>query len=154
MSLGTLLLTAVLSATIPVPHRAPDKVCLATGYQPNQTVANCGRDNRPHIDKCAGGGPNAAWTGQRLEDWHCAVSQSKPRAFEYGDILVIGDPVNRKVLVVDCGPGVRADQVDVCFIWSKQYRAFMKAQAARGTRRVNVWKVGKVSREEARRWKP
>jgi 3D (Asp-Asp-Asp) domain-containing protein len=154
MTLSTLLLTALLAATIPVPDRSPDKVCLATGYQPNQTVTNCGRDNRPHIDKATGGGPNAAWTGQRLEDWHCAVSQFRPRSFEYGTILAIGHPVNRKVLVVDCGPAVRSNQVDVCFIWSKHYKAFEKAQGEYGTRRVNVWKVGKVSREEARRWKP
>ena len=146
------LCRAATAATIPVPDRPPDLTPRITGYQPRQTLANCGRNNQPWVDRhCFGW---AVRWNFRAEDWHCAVSSRVTPAVPLGTVLVIGAPVNRIVLACDTGPGVRSNQVDICYIWAKHYKAFDKAQGAYGTRKVNVWKVGKLTREAARKWRP
>jgi len=153
MQLTQLLFAAIFAATIPVPDRPADHQFRATAYQPHQTVKNCGRSNRPWIDS-TGGGPNGAWTGKRLEPWHCAVASRRTKALPYGTIIKVGSPINREMLVVDCGPGVRSNQLDFCFIYEKDYDKFIHDQGELRRRWVNVWVTGKIGRKAARTWRP
>ena len=119
-----------------------------TGYQPHQ------KRNRPWIDR-TGGGPNSAWIGAQLEDYHCAVSLPwRKQCVPYGTVCLVGSPVERYVLAVDCGPGVRANQIDLCFVWAKDYRAFIRAQGKAGRHYANVWPIRKLTKAEARTWTP
>jgi 3D (Asp-Asp-Asp) domain-containing protein len=146
----TALLAALTAAlTTPPPagltqHEKPTWVLFATAYQPHQ------RDNKPHLDRW-GGGPNAAWTGQHLERWHCAVGKAVP----LGTKLWVGYPVNGMMLAVDTGPGVRGKHLDICCPDPALFRRIDKwcqTQEPRAT--VRVWKLGKLTRAQARAWTP
>lgn len=143
---------AATAATIPVPDRPPDFKPRVTGYQPRQTVANCGRDNSPHIDKFCFGW--AVRWGYRAEDWHCAVASKATPRVPLGTVLVIGAPVNRIVLACDTGPGVKTNQIDVCYIWSRDMTDMFRQQARMKQTWANVWVVGRVPRAQARNWRP
>lgn len=155
MTLPLLALAAALLAPPPeglTTHKAPTWAVLATAYQPNQ------RDNRPHHDSSKGGGANAGWTGQHLEPWHCAVGGSYVRGkwvcgpIALGTKLWIGSPVNRLVVGVDTGGQVHGLHLDICEPNPKKYLALGRA-LDRWKGRVNVWRIGKLSKEQARRWR-
>ena len=146
------LCRAATAATIPVPDRPPDLTPRITGYQPRQTLANCGRNNQPWVDRhCFGW---AVRWNFRAEDWHCAVSSRVTPAVPLGTVLVIGAPVNRIVLACDTGPGVRSNQVDICYIWANEMQDMFRQQARLRQTWANVWVVGRVPRAQARNWRP
>lgn len=60
----------------------------------------------------------------------------------------IAAPFNREVLAVDTGSAVRGKHIDVCIPDPHEYRKMY------GTYRINVYRLGKLTRSEARRWKP
>lgn len=120
-------------------HAEPTWIVRATAYQPHA------QDNRPHLDRL-GGGPTAAWTGQNLRPYHCAVGTAIP----LGTKLWVGDPFRRLVLAVDTGSAVRGRHVDVCCYWPEDFRRFRNVCRSG----VRVWKVGEMDVDEAREWAP
>lgn len=155
LSILLVLLVGTSFAGLPVGSASwgKGKQVRATGYQPVQTVRNCGRSNAPHIDADTGGGPVGAWTGTRLEEWHaaCALPRRSP-VYSYGTVIYAGSPLNRYFIIVDCGGGVKSNQVDFCFIKATELRAFGRRQGELRRSWVNTWRVGKVTRSQARTW--
>lgn len=102
-----------------------------------------------------GGGIWGAWPeyrkahGQsiRLHEGHCAVGQYA-KAYPYGTILFCPDATEHLLVVVDCGPAVRGNQIDVCYPVAADYLAAC-ARGIDGSRH-DCWKLGRITPEEAR----
>ncbi len=151
-----MILAALLGAGPPAgltQHTTPTWTVRATAYQPNQ------KHNRPHHDSAKGGGPTAGWTGQLLMPYHCAVGGRYVRGkwvcgpIALGTKLWIGSPVNRLVVGVDTGGQVRGLHLDICEPNPDKYLALGHA-LDRWRGRVKVWKLGKLSKAQARAWRP
>jgi hypothetical protein len=93
-----------------------------------------------------GGGPKSAWLGSTLYGHHCAVD---PKRIPYGTILWVAKPYNRLLVAVDCGGAVDGLHIDVCLPTVAEFWPMRNA-----TLRARVWRMGRLSRSEARRWRP
>jgi hypothetical protein len=137
-----ILIGAMLHAPPPqgmTKHETPTWASVrVTFYQPHQ------KEHRPWLDS-QGGGPNAGWTGQHLEDYHCATGGT----IKLGTKLWVGAPVNRMLLAVDGGSAVRGLHIDVCIPDPNEYKKMCNKTGS-----YNVWKLGKMNKKQARSWKP
>jgi hypothetical protein len=147
MTLIAAALVAALGAAPPahIPHQSsPTWTVRVTSYCPHGPGTR-GKLNGRWVDG-PGGGPTAAWTGQVLYGYHCATS---PGTIPSGTKLWVGSPVNRMLLAVDTGGAVNGRHIDVCV---PDARAFLNSGHIHG--RAKVWRLGRMTRAQARSWKP
>ena len=147
ISIAAALFAALVSAPPPqgiTKHDDPTWTLRATTYCPHGPGQR-GRIHGHWADG-PGGGATAGWTGQILYNYHCAVD---PHIVPLGTKLWVAKPFNRLVIAVDTGPDIQGHRIDMCFVNARDFLDHGNID-----QRVRVWKVGKLTRAQARRWKP